>query len=318
MTIAIVGGTGFLGSAITRHLLSRDREVVQISRGTSNYPTVTGARFAHADKLDENALFAIFREHGVTNVIDIMTLTLQMTEPLLAATARAGARYVMISAIDVTSNYGGLARLETPPVIERPTLETDPLRSTLYPYRHLPARPAGIDEELLRDYDKIPIERAAQARPELQSLILRLPAIYGPGDKQGRFAWLTPALGNGTDIEIDERAAQWVQSFIYIEDAAAAVAKAACSEISPQVLNVSTPYFRTIAQWAGLFCEIAGTGQKVQSVLQDQRGLMFERAEMMDLRYPLTLDGSAFTKLFGPVNLKNEAESIRATIAAST
>lgn len=317
MTVAVVGGTGFLGGAITRSLISRREDVLQVARGRSEHRVVEGARFAAADKTDEETLVALFKDHGVSVVIDIMTLTLKMTEPLLAATARAGARYVMISAIDVTSNYGGLARLETPEIIDRPTLETDPLRKVLYPYRNLPARPAGIDPDLLRDYDKIPIEQAARNRPELSALILRLPAIFGPGDKQGRFAWLIPALAGEGDIGIDERAADWVQSFIYIDDAAEAVAKAATSGVEAQTFNIATHHYRSMSGWAEMFCEIAGTGQKVAAVPQDERGLMFERAGMMDMRYPLTLDGSKFEHVFGPVDVTPEHDAIRQTLAAS-
>lgn len=314
MTVAIVGGTGFLGAAIACALVARGADTLQIARGRMTETPVPGARFAVADRSDAATLGRLFAAHGVTDVIDVMTLTLATTTPLLAATARAGARYVMISAIDVTANYGGLARLETPPVLDRPTREDDPRRTALYPYRTLSARPAGIDPELLRDYDKVPIEDAARADPDLRALILRLPAIYGPGDRQGRFAWLLPTLATGAPIRIDARAAAWRQSFVYIDDAADAVARAAMTDGPPGTLHVATPHHRTMAEWATVFAAVAGHPGGIAPCPPGARGLMADRADMMDMRYPLTLDGTAFAARFGPVEVTSQDRAIATTL----
>ncbi len=316
MSVAIPGGTGFLGTAIAHALVARGADTVQIARGQMTQMPVAGARFAAADRTDGGTLDRLFADHRVDTVIDVMTLTLATTQPLLNATARAGARYVMISAIDVTANYGGLARLENPPVLKRPAREEDPVRKTLYPYRHLSAKPAGIDPQILRDYDKIPIEIAARASADLRALILRMPAIYGPGDRQGRFAWLKAALQADGPIRMDARAAHWQQSFIYIDDAADAVARAALSHIPPRTLHIATPHHRTMADWAARFAQAAGFDREVTTCPLAGRGLMAERAEMMDMRYPLTLNGTAFTDSLGPVERTPEAEAIAATLDA--
>ena len=323
MTVAIVGGTGFLGTAIAKALVARGADVVQIARGRRTETPTPGARFARSDKADAETLVDLFRRYGVREVVDVMTLTLATTAPLLAATARAGARYVMISAIDVTANYAGLARLETPPVLDRPTREDDPRRTVLYPYRTLPARPAGIDPALLRDYDKIPIEDAARADPALRALILRLPAIWGPGDPQRRFGWLLPALSSGgpggAPLRMDARAAGWRQSMIYIDDAGDAVARATLSDVGHRVLNVAPPDPRTMGDWAARLARAAGAPvprEGIETVPPEARGLMADRADATDMRYPLTLDGAAYARLFGPVEIVPEAAALAATLAA--
>lgn len=313
MSVAIVGGTGFLGSAIARALVARGADVLQIARGRRGESAIAGASFAMADKADEAALDRILG-NGVTSVIDVMTLTLATTRPLLAATARAGAQYVMISAIDVTANYGGLARLETPPVLDRPTREDDPLRTVLYPYRQLTARPAGIDPDLLRDYDKIPIEGAARAMSDLRALILRLPALFGPDDPQGRFRWLKEALAAGGPVRLDARFAAWPQSFLFIEDAAKAIATATLAAVPGQTLHIATPHIRSMHDWAERFVAVSGRQVPVLSVAPRAGGLMAERAEAMDLRYPLTLDGGRFAARFGPVDRTPEDAAIAAEL----
>lgn len=312
MNIAIVGGTGFLGAAIARALVGQGANVVQIARGQMTQTPVTGAKFVAAERTDSTALAAIFAAHHIEAVIDVMTLTLASTKPLLEATARAGARYVMISAVDVYANYGGLARMENPAIISRPLREDDPVRKALFPYRTLPTKPAGIDPEILENYDKVPIEAAARANP---SLILRLPAIYGPGDRQGRFAWLSAALRAGGPINIDARTADWAQSFVYIDDAAAAVARATLSGITGQTFNIATWRRRTMGEWAQHFAQITGSSAQVIPAPADAKALLFERAEMTDLAYPLVLDGGRFARQFGAVEQVEEAAAIGAARA---
>ena len=36
-------------------------------------------------------------------------------------------------------------------------------------------------------YDKIPVERAVLGNPALPGIVLRLPMVYGPGDRLHRF-----------------------------------------------------------------------------------------------------------------------------------
>ncbi len=315
MTIAVIGGTGFLGNAIARALVAQGASVVQVARGQTTQNPVQGAVFAAADKADFDGVKRVLVDHKVEAVIDVMTLTLATTQPLLDAIVAVGARYVMISAIDVYANYGGVAKLESPAVINRPSVEDDPLRSVLYPYRSLPSRPAGIDPELLKNYDKIPIEEAARANPALKALILRLPAIYGPGDRQQRFTWLTDALQAGDTIRIDERVADWQQSYIYIDDAADAVARATLSGVTSQTFNIATDCVRTVREWAQRFAEVSGQNINIVTCAPQANGLMAERANMSDLSYPLTIDGSRFSAIFGPVQRTDEAAAIRATIS---
>ena len=312
MTIAIVGGTGFLGSAIARALVARNAPVVQVARGSAGRAPVPGARFAAADRTDRDALCTIFRDHGVVCVIDVLTLTLDHTRPLLEAAATSGARYVMISAIDVTANYGGLARMETPAPLLRPTREDDPRRSVLYPYRTVARLPAGFDPAIMRDYDKIPIEDAARADARLGALILRLPAIWGPGDMQGRFSWLFGALRTDGRIEIDARAAAWEQSFVHIDEAADAVARAALSNAAGETFNIATDRTATMRDWAERAVAACAPGTIVTTAPPGTRALLSDRAEATDMTYPLTLDGSRFAARFGPVACVDEAAALRA------
>ena len=90
-------------------------------------------------------------------------------------------RWILISSGDVYRNYDGLRGRSPSPPDPTPLEEDGPLRETRYPYRG-----EGHSFDHAEDYDKIPVEQFAQAQPELPATVLRLPAVYGPGDDQHR------------------------------------------------------------------------------------------------------------------------------------
>jgi len=73
----------------------------------------------------------------------------------------------------------------------------EPLRALRYPYRQNSRRPQGIEDDLFEEYDKIPIEEFAMAAGAPQATVLRLPMIFGPDDKQHRFAWAIKGAKQG-------------------------------------------------------------------------------------------------------------------------
>jgi hypothetical protein len=79
-------------------------------------------------------------QHQVDVVIDMLAMSIETTVPLLDALAGTISRYMLVSSLDVYSNYGGLHRIETPQPIMQPLGEDSPLREQLYPYRVMPRR----------------------------------------------------------------------------------------------------------------------------------------------------------------------------------
>src|SRR3569832_694324 len=117
MTIAVYGGTGFIGSAVVRRLLARGKQPVNVPEG---------ARCVAVERTDGARLVEIFQQHGVDTVIDIFALGLKNTGPMLEAMGAIGGRYVLLSSVDVYSNYGGLLKRDTPSVQAAPAREDDP------------------------------------------------------------------------------------------------------------------------------------------------------------------------------------------------
>ena len=113
-----------------------------------------------------------------------------------------------------------------------------------------------FDEE----YEKISVERAIMSDPELPGTILRLPAVYGPGDPLHR---LFPDLKRMDDgrpgILIQDNVARWRWSRGYVENVSAAVALAVTNERSAgRIYNVAEADALTHAEWVAEVGKAAG------------------------------------------------------------
>src|SRR5207302_641613 len=105
---------------------------------------------------------------------------------VIAALRGFARRIVAVSSQDVYRAYGRLHGTEPGPPDPVPLTEDAPLREQLHPYRS--KTPAGMGEpRRLEDYyDKILVERIVMGERDLLGTILRLPMVYGPGDRQHR------------------------------------------------------------------------------------------------------------------------------------
>lgn len=314
MTIAIIGGTGFLGTAVAHRLIARGHDVLAIARGREPVDLPAGARFAQADRMDTSAITQLLREHKAEAVVDIFTLSLRNTQPVLDAVAQIGCRYVLVSSTDVYSNYEGLLKKGSPAIRPEPATEDSPLRTLRYPYRGNSRRPKGVEDDLFEDYDKIPIEDAARADSRFPSTILRLPMIFGPLDKQHRFAWAIRNAAN-RPFAIDERVADWLNSYGYIDDMADALALAATHPAAAgRTYNAAQPTDKTVRQWAETILRTMGLDPEIVILPPDANAIMADRASASDLRYPLTLDSTRIRAELGFTELLTEREALERTI----
>ena len=315
MTIAIISGTGFLGTATARRLRERGEDVLVVARGQSPVALADGVRFEKADRMDGERIAELLKANGVSAVIDIFALSLRNAEPVIDAAGKAGSRYVLVSSTDVYSNYGGLLKKETPEIRPDPATEDSPLRTLRYPYRGNSRRPAGVEDDLFENYDKIPIEEYALAHGAPEATVMRLPMIFGPDDKQHRFAWAIKGARKGEPFRMDRRGAGWLNSYAYIDDVAEALALAAASpEAAGRTYNVAQPFVRTQADWARTILTLMGLDNEIVLVDPEAKGVLFDRAEASDLAYPLTLDSQRIRTELGYREIVTEEQALRKTI----
>jgi nucleoside-diphosphate-sugar epimerase len=84
-----------------------------------------------------------------------------------------------------------------------------------FPYRNSGANP----NDWRYAYDKIPIERLLLEEPAFQATVLRLPAVYGPRDYQGRvWEYLRRMDAGRKAIVVSESLSNWRWSRGYVEN----------------------------------------------------------------------------------------------------
>jgi nucleoside-diphosphate-sugar epimerase len=176
-------------------------------------------------------------------------------------------RIVAISSGDVYRAYGRLVGTEPGPTEPVPIAEDAPLRETLFPYRHTAAGPA----DWTYHYEKILVERALLAGA-LPATVLRLPAVYGPGDPYRR---LRPYIKRMDDrrpaILLESAQAAWRWSHGYVENVAQAIALAVTDQgAAGKVYNVGESVVPTMAQRIRRIGDIAGWSGEVVPLSADR------------------------------------------------
>jgi nucleoside-diphosphate-sugar epimerase len=247
MRILIIGGTGFIGPWVVRNLVKEGHSVAVFHRGqtTADLPAAVLNIPGERQKLGEYA--AEFRRFGPDVVLDMFPYTEEDARLVVQIFRGMARRAVAVSSMDVYRAYARLNRLEDGAPDPEPFAEDAPLRSVLYPYRKLAKDPA----ELAYSYDKIPVEQVFMSERDLPGTILRLPAVYGPGDRQHRLFEYVKRMMDGRDvILLEEKRSQWRWTRAYVENVGRAIARAVADERSRgRIYNVGPREAFTEREW---------------------------------------------------------------------
>ena len=105
----------------------------------------------------------------------------------------------------------------------------------------------------------MPAERIVLGEAELPGTVLRLPAIYGPGDYLHRLWPYLKRMDDGRPfIILPEGFAQWRWTRGYVENVAEAIALAAAARTAGRVYNVGEPEAFSELEWAQKIAEAVG------------------------------------------------------------
>jgi nucleoside-diphosphate-sugar epimerase len=169
----------------------------------------------------------------------------------------------VISSGDVYLAYGRLLGTEPGPPIPTPLDEGAQLRTVLFPYRYLASGPT----DWLYHYEKILAERAA-LDGRLPATVLRLPAVYGPGDAHRRFRpYIVRMIDRRPVVLLEEAAARWRWTHGYVEDVAQAIARAVTDErATGKVYNVGEGNTPTLLDRVRRIGNIMGWNGRILSI----------------------------------------------------
>lgn len=236
MTILAIGATGFIGLHVVRHLVRQGHDVAVFHRGTTDADLPDAVQHLHGDRNTLADHADAFESLAPDVVIDLVLYTEAQARQAVDVFSRCTVRLVAISSSDVYRNYDGWRGASDHDPDSVPLDEEAPLRDELYPYRGY----EGLDFAYADDYDKILVERVVMEASALLGTVLRLPAVYGPGDAQHRLGPHLRRMDDGRPaILMDEQQAQWRWTHGYVENVAAAIARTATDErAAGQIYNV--------------------------------------------------------------------------------
>ncbi len=301
MRVLAIGATGFIGAHVVRCLLDEGHEVAVLHRGDTNPDHLAGAEHIRTDRSALAEVRGELHRFAPEVVLDVIPYTEQQAQEVVEAFRGLAGHLVAVSSADVYRNYDGLRGKPTAPPDPVPLTEGAPLRETLYPYR-------GHDLPFAwaHDYEKILVERVVLGDPELPGTVLRLPAVYGPGDRQHRLRPYLRRMDDGRPAVLLEREqASWQWTRGYVENVAAAIALAVTdARAAGRVYNVGEENAATERQWVERIGAAAGwTGEIVQVPAE----LLPEQLRQpLDWRYHLACDTSRIRRELGytePVGL---------------
>jgi nucleoside-diphosphate-sugar epimerase len=314
MRILIIGGTRFIGPHVVRRLLEAGSHhtITLFHRGETTAELPASINHIYGDRHALPSFANEFRKTAPDVVLDMIPYTEAEARACVDVFKGIARRIVAVSSADVYRAYGRLLRLETgtePDTV--PLNETAPLRESLYPYR---ARAEG-PEDFKYHYDKILVERVFMSDVELPGTVLRLPAVYGPGDTQHRlFGYLKRMDDNRPAIILGEAQAHWRWTRGYVESVADAIALAVTDErAAGRIYNVGESIAFTEADWVRSIGQAAGWRGEVVTV--PASSLPAHLAMNIDYEHHLETDTTRLRTELGYSERVPHEEALRRTIS---
>jgi nucleoside-diphosphate-sugar epimerase len=310
MRILVLGGTGFIGRHVVRQLSEAGHQVAVFHRGQTPADLPVGAPSIFGDRCNLQDFAGEFARWAPRVVVDTIAYTESQARDATRVFRGIAQRLVVLSSGDVYRNYDGFRRMTTAPPDPCPLKEDAPLRENLYPYRAMATGP----EDMFYNYEKILVERVVLGDSELPGTVLRLPMVYGPGDRQHRlFPYLKRMDDGRAAILLDDNQARWQCTRGYVENVAAAVALAATDDrTAGQVYNIGENDALTEMEWVREIGRASAWFSKVVAIPQAQ--MPKHLAADFDWQYHLATDTSGFREQTGFVEPIARDEGVRRTV----
>ena len=275
MDVLVIGGSYFVGRAITEHLVRAGHDVCILNRGSR---PVDGTRQLSADRDDPIAVMEGLGGRSFDWVVDTSCLTGEQARIARGILARRFGRWVHLSSASVYVEDGRSPMSESQPV----------------------GRSAQWGDYGRGKLDAESAHAEIAGRDPAPVAVLRPPYVYGPGNAPEREHWLWPRILRGRPVLLPGDGSTPLQ-LVHADDLARAVVAAAEAELPDSVsaFNVApageAPSFRAYVGALGRAC-----GAEPRTVEVPWRKLGVAPRDFFPFRdYACVLDGTRFTETTG-------------------
>jgi nucleoside-diphosphate-sugar epimerase len=311
MRILVIGGTHFIGPHVVARLHGLGHEITVYHRGLHEADLPPDVRHVH----DPGATVPIthfspcLTEPAPDVVLHMHPIGAEDTAAAVARFAGVARRIVGLSSGDVYRAYGRLLGSEPGPPEPAPLNEDSPLRNTHFPYRQSAAGPG----DWTYHYEKILVEQAL-LKGSLPATVLRLPAVYGPGDPHRRLRpFLRRMLDQRPAIILEANHARWRWTHGYVEDVAFAIALAATDERAiGKVYNLGEAATPSTRERLNRIGRVAGWRGGVVTLSRDQ--LPAHLRQPYEPKQDLVMDSRRIRNELGFAEYLSEDEGLRRTM----
>ncbi|HKP93843.1 MAG TPA: NAD-dependent epimerase/dehydratase family protein [Chthoniobacterales bacterium] len=309
MKVLILGGTGFIGRHLTAGLLKDKHEVAVFHRGKQDVRFRRAVLHIHGNRGQLEEYRRAFRAFSPDVVVDLIAFNGAEARSTVEVFSGQAERLVCASSMDVYQAYGSFRRLEISDPPTRPLSEDAPLRTALFPYRHL----AKKENDLFFRYEKIAVEQAVMSDARLPATIVRLPQVYGPFDQQHRLRAYLKHMDAGKDIVMSDAKARWRWTRGYVEDIAAGLALAATNrKASGRIYNIGEREAESEKDWVERIGKAARWTGRLRVV--PENALPARLREPYDWNYDLAGDTTRIRRELGYREEVARAEAMRRSV----
>lgn len=255
MNLLIIGGTKFIGRAITKAALAAGHRVTVFNRGVTAHDLAgVGHIRGDVDQLCdyEQAL------RGFDAVVHCIAFTEKHGQDLRQVFRGTKTRIVLLSSIDCYQAWQGLNRKKD--LAELPVTETSPVSAERYYWSDTDTKGDqrySYDKNLLTD-----IVMAGCEAGDYEATTFRLPLVWGPDDYQimGRHGdFIRRILDNRPTIMLSDREQCQVYTYGYVDNLAAAIMHSLDQPVcNGTIYNIGEAKSRSRRRWLELYGETLG------------------------------------------------------------
>lgn len=260
MRVLLIGGNGFIGRPLTRQLTEAGHEVAIFHRSAEHSPVLPAPQI-HGDRNRLADYETEIRQFAPQVIVDMVLSSGPQAEASAAFAAKLQARLVAVSSMDVYRAWGVMHGTEPGDLEPLPITEDSALRRSGRTYPpEVVEKMKPIFTWLNEAYDKVEVERAMMG--VAGNTVIRLPMVYGPGDRLHRMYGILKRIADGRPaIIMAENYAAWRGPRGYVENVAHAIALAATSrQAAGRTYQVCDEPTLTELEWQKKIAAHAGWG----------------------------------------------------------